>query len=203
MIGAMRPSHALLALLSILAAARPAAACSCAEVTPRAALEGHGAVFEGRVVTVERPDDPGGVTRVVLEVVQTWRGADAERVELTTPRESSMCGVPFEPRTSWLVYADVGAAGGLSTDLCQRTRRIEEASEDLAVLGAGVTPVDVTADDEVEPAAPTPAPTRAGCASCAIEPRDGRRGALGLLLFAAAAGAVRRANRRRFWHTRG
>lgn len=175
-------SLAFVTLLAATLAPRPAAACSCVEVPPQAAFDQHPAVFEGRVIELYPADDPGGVNRVVLEVVQQWKGIDHERVELTTPAASSMCGVRFEVETSWLIYADQ-TGDALYTDICQRTRRIEDAAEDLAVLGAGVTPVDVTEEDEVEPNA-DPAPARAGCASCALASDRAPLSPLSLLVIA-------------------
>lgn len=161
-------SFVWLALVTLLP--RPASACSCVETSPQAAFDTHGAVFEGRVVETTPAEDPAGVMHVVLEVVQQWKGVDSERVELTTPAMGSMCGVTFEPETSWLIYADVGSGGELSTDICQRTRRIEDAEEDIALLGAGVTPIDITEADEVEGPGEREAPARGGCASCATVP---------------------------------
>jgi len=175
----------LISLLWLLPA--PAAACSCVELSAQDAFDQHAAVFEGRVVEVHRPDDPGGALRVVLDVVQHWKGVTTERVELSTPAASSLCGVSFEPETSWLVYAEA-ADGALSTDICHRTRPMADASEDLATLGAGVVPVEITEEDEVEPPADDDPPARGGCASCSSAPGRPAFGglfalALGLLLI--------------------
>ncbi|MCB9594992.1 MAG: hypothetical protein H6719_19905 [Sandaracinaceae bacterium] len=162
-----------------------ASACSCVEVSAEGAFDASGAVFEGRVVEVRRPDDPSGALVAVMEVVQHWKGITTERVEVSTPAASSMCGISFEPETSWLVYADpVGDV--FTTGLCARTRRIEDAEEDIAFLGAGVVPVEVTDEDEVEPEAADEPPARGGCASCATAPS----GPSGVALLAIALGVL-------------
>ena len=163
----MRASIATLLALAALGPA-DASACSCIQVSPTRSLEEHDAVFEGRVVEIERPDDPAtGRVRVTMAVVQHWKGIESERVVVTTAGMESMCGVSFAPDTSWLVYADL-EGDGFTTGLCSRTRRIEEAEEDLAELGAGVVPVDITEDDEVEAPLEDEPPARGGCASCTV-----------------------------------
>ena len=169
-------------LVGILAGLAPgsASACSCVAVSAADSFAAHAAVFEGRVVEVRRSDDPAGALVAVMEVVQHWKGITTERVEVSTPAQTSMCGVAFEPETSWLVYAD--AAGDVfTTGMCDRTRRIEDAAEDLAEHGAGVVPVEVTEEDEVEaPAERDEPPAQGGCGSCAGAP-GGSGGTLALL----------------------
>ena len=152
--------------------ASPTLACSCVQVSPAQARDEHVAVFEGRVLQIlaPAPGDPSGRRSVIFEVVQAWKGIESERATVSTAGSSAACGVAFEPETSWLVYADEGP-DGLVTGLCSRTRRIEDAEEDLVALGAGVVPVDITEADEVEPPAEREAPARAGCASCAVADR--------------------------------
>ena len=197
MTGIVRDMRLFAASLALLAALAPgsAAACSCVELTAERAFEQHAVVFEGRVLETTPPDEPSGALRVVLEVVQRWKGADSERIELVTPAVESMCGVSFVPETSWLVYADVGADGAMTTGLCDRTRRIEQAEEDLAFLGAGVTPVDIGEEDEVEDPAEDEAPARGGCASCAAAPA--RSGVPLLALLVVALFVTRRSRRTR------
>lgn len=173
-------------LVGLLAGLAPgsASACSCVEVSAADSFAAHAAVFEGRVIEVRRPADPSGALVAVMEVVQHWKGITTERVEVSTPAASSMCGIAFEPETSWLVYADA-AGDGFTTGLCDRTRRIEDAAEDVAAHGAGVVPVEVTEEDEVEAAEePDEPPARGGCGSCAGAP-GGSSGALALLALAA------------------
>ena len=176
-----------LALLALLVAPEPAHACSCVQVPPAQAMAEHDAVFEGRVLSVEPASDPSQVMTATLEVVQHWKGVETEQVTVSTAAMESVCGVSFEVGTSWLVYADV-ENGALRTGLCSRTRRIEEADEDLAELGADVVLVEVGEDDEVEAPAAEP-PARGGCASCTIG-APGGLGFAGLSTFALLALAL-------------
>lgn len=157
-------------LVCIASLPLPAAACSCVQVSPELALREHAAVFEGRVRSVEPV--PSGL-RVTLEVVQQWKGVETEEAVVFTASNSAACGVAFEVETSWLVYAD-RHADGWQSGLCSRTRRIEDAEDDLTALGAGVVPVEIGPDDEVEPPRAPPS-TQAGCASCTVGAR-GRPG---------------------------
>jgi hypothetical protein len=164
--------RALLVLLSIHSL--PALACDCEERSPEQALSAAASVFEGRVVEVTTE---GENLRVTLDVVQSWKGEEHERLVVTTP--ASDCAVPFAPRTSWLVYANAS----LETNTCMRSRAIEDADEDLANLGAGIVPVDIGPEDEVEAPA-TPTVHHGGCASCAIENRRSVPLALPFVLIA-------------------
>ncbi len=187
----------LVAASAMTLAAAEAGACSCMQIAAREAVDRADAVFEGRVVEV-RED---GMERVItLAVVQYWKGVDTERVELRTASSSAACGVEFVADTSWLVYAQ-RREGALRTGLCDRTQRIEDAETDLEVLQAGVVPVDIGPDDEVEPPAPRAEPARGGCASCAIgasSPSSLGLGGLGLsgLGLLGALAALRLARRR-------
>lgn len=167
----VRATASLSLLVGVVASTvpAPARACSCAHDAPvrlpaHRAFARSDAVFEGRVVDVEY--GPEGDRRATLDVVQQWKGVDHERVVVTTS-ERMRCGIPFAVGTSWLVYAR-RIGDELTTGSCWRTRPVEEAQEDLAALGAGVVPVDITDADEVEEPAPARAPAHGGCASCAV-----------------------------------
>lgn len=191
----MKLTRALAPILCLLALAPGRAeACSCVATTAEEAFEGHDAVFEGRVLEVRRSDDPAGATVAVLEVVQHWKGIESERVEVSTPAQGSMCGVAFEVDTSWMIYA-ARAGDALTTGLCSRTRPMAEADEDRAFLGAGVVPVEVTEEDEVEPPAEDEPPARGGCGSCAAAPSRSVAGP-GLLFAALGLWITRRSRSR-------
>ena len=184
-----------LASLALLLAADPARACSCMEIDVPAAIAQADAVFEGRVLEIERH---GGMLRATLAVVQHWKGIDSERVVVETAADSAACGVAFEVQTSWLVYAE-REGERLSASLCSRTARIEDAQEDVATLGAGVVPVDIGPSDGVEEEEPDEPPARGGCASCSASKSGALdRGAIAasVALVLLAATRARRARAR-------
>lgn len=109
-----------------------ALACSCAPPPPPAqARDAADSVFSGTVVSVT-PGKNG--LDVEIQVDRSWKKARCGTVVVQTPSDSAMCGYGFEVGKSYLVYADM-QKGKLSTNLCSRTRTIEEAGEDLAALG--------------------------------------------------------------------
>jgi hypothetical protein len=190
---------ALVAASATLAAPPAACACSCEPTDLAARSDAAAAVFEGRVRAVAREGSaevgPSRL-RVTLEVVQTWKGADAEEIVVTTMTDSAACGVPFEPGRSYLVFAASDGANALSTGLCGGTKPREEADEDVAALGAGVTPVEV--QDAPARARTTP-PGAGGCASCHIGAASGRARTttgLGALMTVGVLGAFAAARRR-------
>ena len=158
----------LLALLHLGLTTR-AHACSCATLSPAEAAGRAVAVLEGRVSNVERQGD---TLTVRLRVTRAWKGVTTEEVTVRTPVAQAQCGVPFEPNTYWLVYAE-DQEGSLRTSRCERTRRADDAQADFAALGAGVTPVDPLGDAPItEEDPPTSPPARGGCASCSTADSD-------------------------------
>jgi len=158
----------LVAVSVTVAAPRTARACSCEPSDLAARRDAATAVFEGRVRAIAREGSaevgPARL-RVTLEVVQTWKGADAEEVVVMTTTDASACGVPFTVGHSFLVYAASDDTGALVAGLCGGTKPREESDEDVAALGAGVTPVDV--QDAPARTRATP-PGAGGCASCHV-----------------------------------
>ena len=137
-------------ILASLTVADRVHACSCMRQEPAEAVEDSASVFEGRVSAVV--EEERGF-RVTLSVVRTWKGADAETVEVRTAGSSAACGFPFEEGKSYLVYARLAEEDGVQpVSLCSRTGLIENAHEDLAFLGAGVTPVNPTVGPGSQPA---------------------------------------------------
>ena len=142
-------------------------ACSCVAPPPPAEARAQAAsVFEGRVVSMLSDEDR--VLQVVFEVVRTWKGANAERLEVSTAANEAACGYTFREGESYLVYTDE-RDGTEWTGLCSRTRPMTEAEEDVVAFGEGITPVDPTGPDweriETTPGEDDP-PARGGCASC-------------------------------------
>lgn len=180
-------------LLSLLTPA-PGHACKCMLQTVEQAKEQAAAIFEGHVTelaSVPVQGDPSFTqARATLKLVRVWKGLDkTETVEVTTASETAACGFPFEKGQSYLVYAGSGEQG-YTVSLCSRTRPMADASEDLAALGGGVTPVEVKAGDKVEPPPPPKAaPKRGGCAASASYSTSSKQAAL-FWLGAPALGLV-------------
>src|SRR5688572_5968525 len=145
----------LLASLLLLAAGlfQPTFACSCRESGPPCEAWGSAdGVFLGRVVAitaVERPvADPvfrnytHTSLRVRFEVEAGFRGVEGRTVELETDADfGGGCGYAFEMNRRYVVYAHKGSDNVLSTSICSRTRRAENAAEDLSFLsGVGTAP---------------------------------------------------------------
>jgi hypothetical protein len=117
-----------------------ALACSCApSPAPTEALAGAHAVFLGKVLRVQGQTDPlaqGGV-RATFQVERRWKGVKTRRVNVHTWSNSAMCGYGFQKGETYLVYAHKAQDGKLQTSICSRTRREDQAKEDLDALGDG------------------------------------------------------------------
>lgn len=164
---------AIASISTLLTGTSHAYACSCVTAPLPQAVEGSTAVFEGLVTTVEEGEGTPKARRVSFKVVRLWKGdEDAEQVSVHTAADSSRCGVPFVEGKSYLVFAQ-GEEGALQVNACSRTRRTAEADDDLAGLGAGITPVAIkthTAEDGVGTSEPLPKTDQGagGCASCNV-----------------------------------
>jgi hypothetical protein len=155
--------------LSILALwSAPALACKCKLQTVDEAKQDAVAIFEGRVTSiVDEPKSESNMfpgKTVTIALVRTWRGLEnQEAVSVRTGESGAMCGYGFEVGASYLVYA-AGESDKLLVTSCSRTRPLGEANEDLAALGAGVTPVKVEAAKDAG-VTPPPKTKTGGCAS--------------------------------------
>lgn len=195
----MRTWISLLATLlsaSFWLSPQPAHACSCLVMDLEESIDQAAAIFEGRVVSIEKAEgsEEGPIMlRVTFDVVRSFKGKVPEELTLRTADNSAACGYAFEKGTSYLVYAhDTGA--GLGAGLCSRTQPIEQAGEDLAKLGAGVTPVDEPKETEApKPIEPRKNGSRGGCGSCAVGSEEDAASAL---LFFAIGGLLLRRRKR-------
>ena len=100
------------------------------------ALNESRAVFSGKVLEV-REDAQTFSLVVRLRVERFWKGSPKGEVRVFTWRGGGDCGYRFEVGESYLVYAHGAGDGSLSTNICQRTARLSEASKDLRALGRG------------------------------------------------------------------
>lgn len=129
-----------LLIVAVLALpAPPVLACSCPPPPPpKEAMEKSTAVFSGKVLKVE-VDEAKHQRTVTIEVERAWKGMDRKTVVITTGSNDGICGYNFQKDRSYLVYAD-GEDGKLSTNICTRTKGIEQAKMDIEALGEGRKP---------------------------------------------------------------
>ncbi|MFE1625191.1 hypothetical protein ACFLFF_00430 [Brevibacillus reuszeri] len=127
----------------------PVYACSCAAPAPvKEALAQADAVFAGKVTEIVKPRpnvlgvissaDPVDVT---FDVSQIWKGIETKRVTIVTALSSASCGFAFDMGKEYIVYSYKNQDNFLETNICTRTQELTAASEDLASLGTGITPI--------------------------------------------------------------
>lgn len=117
-------------------------ACDCGDPGPPCkAFANTPVVFAGRVVkiatiSVKAPSGDAYQDRLIfLEVEQSYRGSVGKTAEVVTGSDSSECGYHFREGEHYLVYAyPHPQSGKLYTGICQRTRPISEAGDDLDYL---------------------------------------------------------------------
>jgi 5-hydroxyisourate hydrolase-like protein (transthyretin family) len=127
------------AAVLLLAIAERTEACSCITGAPICeTFWKTPVVFSGEVVDISDAPEPIGDVlfgrRVVkFRVEKSWRGDVAGELEVRTGTGGGDCGYNFERGVKYLVYANV-RDGRLSTGICNRTKPLAEAGEDLAYL---------------------------------------------------------------------
>ncbi len=128
------------ALIFIFLIASITYGCSCDLPTNQSpkkqvkeALAKSKAVFLGKVISINRINYSSEVT---IEVIKSWKHIKTKKVVIYTGVGSGDCGYLFEIGKSYLVYA-YGDLNGLETNICQRTTELEDARNDLKILGKG------------------------------------------------------------------
>jgi hypothetical protein len=124
--------------------ASDAHACTCALVSTEKQIRTSDVVFSGEVQSVEPGAQASDVSplslgRVTFEVRESWKGAPGEYVEVYGHGPGMSCGIKFDEGTSHLVYAYRSSGDGedsLQTGLCESTKPLEQADDDLLVLGS-------------------------------------------------------------------
>ena len=135
------------AAAGLIAAVRPADACSCVRVGPACeAFWTTEAVFDGTVLKIEPIVTQENIGRQPPEVQhwlvtfvfhRGWKGVDpASQIEVMTARDGAACGYKFELGQRYLVFA--GRSGidprRLTVSMCSATRAFEPAGESLQFL---------------------------------------------------------------------
>jgi hypothetical protein len=141
------PAIALIVSLIYLLQPGRAEACGCTgTVSSAVAFERADLVFVGTVARVDTPapwsrvngdgsvsgGSGTGPTNVTFTVAHAFRGGRLDDVVI--PSYSSSCDLPFKLGETWLVYANWGPGGIVTTHTCTRTRLRADASQDLVYL---------------------------------------------------------------------
>ncbi len=145
------PLVLVIGLLSVFALPRPCAACSCTSAsvsaTPAETLARSDAVFRGRVTVISRGwnlfrDFGGSYQRVTFRVDESWKGPTTREIVVNTGLGGGDCGYSFAGGQEYLVYASNNSGtpqlpAGLRTSICDRTKPLGLATDDLRALGPG------------------------------------------------------------------
>lgn len=126
-------------------------ACSCAAPpSVEDALNQKDAVFSGKVIEMNEKKRPimssADPITVRLQVDQVWKGEVGKTQTISTARDGASCGFHFEVGHEYIIYAHAKTYGGderLETILCDRTKLLSAADEDLNTLGRGEPPAHV------------------------------------------------------------
>ncbi|MBT2682820.1 hypothetical protein J7E42_04240 [Bacillus sp. ISL-37] len=112
-------------------------ACKCVEPqSVEREVESSKAVFSGKIIDIRTEKNN---RNILFEVEETWKGVS--QTEIILKDEWSSCSLDFVEGESYLVYA-YDFQGELTTNICDRTKELSGAGEDLATLGKGTTPTE-------------------------------------------------------------
>jgi hypothetical protein len=127
-----------------------AEACSCGGTVPSSvAARQAEVIFVGTVARIDPPEPisrshqnadgtvtvnveaSSGTARVLFDVAHVFKGLSSAQIAVT--QTTTSCDFPFKSAEKWLVYGREGI-GGVTADICSRTRLISEADQDLLYL---------------------------------------------------------------------
>ncbi|MBT2691655.1 hypothetical protein [Bacillus sp. ISL-55] len=112
-------------------------ACKCVEPqSVEKELESSEAVFSGKIIDIRTEKNS---RKILFEVEETWKGVSQTQIFLKDERSS--CSLDFFKGESYLVYA-YDFQDELTTNICDRTKELSGAGEDLAALGKGTMPTE-------------------------------------------------------------
>ncbi|MBT2659995.1 hypothetical protein [Bacillus sp. ISL-45] len=112
-------------------------ACKCVEEkSVEKEMESSKAVFIGKILYIKNKNNN---RKILFEVKETWKGVS--QTEIILKDEWDSCSIDFFDGESYLVYA-YDFQGELTTNICDRTKELSSAGEDLAALGKGSRPTE-------------------------------------------------------------
>jgi hypothetical protein len=112
-------------------------ACKCAmPSSAKEGLEKSKAVFSGKVIGVSK-------SKWTFKVIKIWKGDLKSRVTLYDSMPETSCASNFKVGESYLIYASTSKIDDRPSfipDVCNRTKKLEDAKDDLRELGEGSQP---------------------------------------------------------------
>ncbi|RPK27725.1 hypothetical protein [Paenibacillus xylanexedens] len=117
-------------------------ACSCVESNVQERLKSYATVFTGEVVKKgesQQSKHDGLLREYTFDVDTAWKGVYAKKMKIIgSDGGSDSCGVEFEKNQSYLIFAyQYEVDHKLHTNLCSGNVLMEQAGDDLKLLGAG------------------------------------------------------------------
>ena len=144
-----------LSFIVLMAAPNISYACKCLDKpSVEQELKTSSAVFSGKVIEIkEEKRNDTIVEKVLIEVNQTWKGPAESQIILESLQSS--CSFTFRKGKEYIVYATLNSEmndkTALTTEVCDRTVLLENAEEDLKLLGGGRKPTkNVNRVDEMD-----------------------------------------------------
>jgi hypothetical protein len=133
--------------LALLGLPPQALACSCGPPnTPEVEREEATGVFRGRVLQGSMPHGESDFwRRFVFEVDEVWKGPLEPLQAIVTTGNSAACGRSFTVGQEYVVYTGPEQ----TVLLCNRVLPIDQAANDLAMLGAGEAPSIAPLEDRL------------------------------------------------------
>jgi hypothetical protein len=130
--------------------ARPAAACSCVQMTEQEAFDQAGAVFAAELIDVIFPppraiESSGRPVRLIFEVDTVFKGQAHEVQSVVTAADGISCGLGGSRPGRYLVFAEAGRAsraevGELRASTCGGTRALDALGTVPIDFGEGTAP---------------------------------------------------------------
>ncbi|UVI27270.1 hypothetical protein [Paenibacillus spongiae] len=126
-------------------------ACSCAQPPSiEDQLNRKTAIFTGKVLSLTKPaqreiQSSADPVEAQFEVKTVWKGEVGSQTAVYTALSSVSCGYEgFEVNKEYIVYAH-GDPDRLETGLCEGTKTLTSAQDDLEALGTGYEPAKLAA----------------------------------------------------------
>jgi hypothetical protein len=143
----------VLGLLGAASNPRPAFACECTPITPTRAARQADAVFRGTVTALRKVDRGDDLrTDIRFDVDAVYKGSVYAQQVVSTPRQSTECGMTPELGTTWVIFSIQGVEGRgdeavarLVTDTCRGNLPTANAPR---VLGKPRPPIPGASDRE-------------------------------------------------------